>query len=191
MDDVPLAEPIDRVLARPGTKIYCAMGSSGTPELLKRVVAILRGVPDFNVVCATTTILDPEDLGAPDARFAAVRYLPAHAVCERVDLLVAHGGQGTVQTAVWAGIPVVGIGLQWEQQANLDGLARAGAGIRVPLHSVTSDRLLTAVRRALAPSFKASTMQLRERVRSSDGAGSAVQMMRAFVTQRAEQWRIA
>jgi UDP:flavonoid glycosyltransferase YjiC (YdhE family) len=138
-----------------------------------------------------TTILDPTELGAPDDRFAAVRYLPAHVVCERVDLAVTHGGQGTVQTAVWAGIPVVGIGFQWEQQANLDGLARAGAGIRIPLHSVTSDRLLAAVRRALAPSFKASAMKLRERARASDGATTAVQMMQAFVKQRAEQWRIA
>lgn len=160
MDEVPLPEAVGRVLARPGTKIYCAMGSSGTPELLKQVVAILRSVPDFNVVCATTTILDPTELGPPDERFPAVRYLPAHVVCEQVDLAVTHGGQGTVQTAAWAGIPVVGIGFQWEQQANLDGLAQAGAGIRIPLHSVTGPHLLAAITRALTPGFRSSAMKL-------------------------------
>lgn len=181
MDELPLPEPVARVLERPGTKIYCAMGSSGTPELLQRVVAILRSEPSFNVVCATTTILDPEALGAPDERFAAVRYLPAHDVCERVDLAVTHGGQGTVQTAAWAGIPVVGVGFQWEQQANLDGLARAGAGIRIPLHSVARERLLSAVHEALGPSYRAAATKLRAVVRASDGPANAVRLMQALL----------
>jgi UDP:flavonoid glycosyltransferase YjiC (YdhE family) len=185
MDELPLPAPVARVLARPGTKIYCAMGSSGTPELLKQVVAILRSVPDFNVVCATTTILDPAELGAPDERFAAVRYLPAHVVCEQVDLAVTHGGQGTVQTAAWAGIPVVGIGFQWEQQANLDGLAQAGSGIRIPLHSVTAPQLLAAVARALTPGFRSSAMKLKALVRESDGPTNAVQLMRELAVNRA------
>jgi UDP:flavonoid glycosyltransferase YjiC (YdhE family) len=184
MDGVDITGEVERVLARPGPKIYCAMGSSGTPALFKRVVAALRGAGDFNVVCATTTILDPRELGANDERFAAVRYLPAPAVCERVDLAVTHGGQGTLQTAVWAGIPVVGIGYQWEQQANLDGLARAGAGIRIPLHSVTPDRLLEAVRQALAPSYRESALRLRALVRASDGIARAVERMRAFARGR-------
>jgi UDP:flavonoid glycosyltransferase YjiC (YdhE family) len=185
MDELPLPESVRHVLARPGTKIYCAMGSSGTPELLKRVVAILRGVPELNVVCATTTILDPSELGSPDARFAAVRYLPAHVVCEQVDLAVTHGGQGTVQTAAWAGIPVVGIGFQWEQQANLDGLAHAGSGVRIPLHSVTGPHLLAAITRALTPGFRDSAMKLKAVVRQSDGPANAVQLMRELAAGRA------
>ena len=160
------------------------MGSSGTPELLKHVVSVLRSVPDFNVVCATTTIVDPSELGAADERFAAVRYIPAHVICERVDLAVIHGGQGTVQTAAWAGLPIVGIGFQWEQQANLDGYAQAGAGIRIPMHSVTRERLLSAIREALTPSFKQSALKLRELVRASDGPTRAVHRMQALVGSR-------
>lgn len=183
MDDVPVPPDVARVLARPGPKIYCAMGSSGTRELLERVVAILRGVPGYNVVCATTTIVDPAALGASDERFAAARYLPAHAICERVDLAVTHGGQGTVQTAAWAGLPLVGIGFQWEQQANLDGYASAGAGLRIPLHSVTRSRLLAAIERALSPSFRSRALELRTLVRASDGASRAAERMRALVAR--------
>ncbi len=42
-----------------------------------------------------------------------------------------------IQNAVWSGTPVVGIGLQWEQQANIDGLAKAGMAVRIPLCSIT------------------------------------------------------
>ena len=184
MDELPVPAEVERVLARPGPKIYCAMGSSGTPELLKQVFAILRSVPEHNVVCATTTIVDPSELGAPDARFAAVRYLPAHTVCERVDLAVTHGGQGTVQTAAWAGLPLVGVGFQWEQQANLDGYERAGAGVRIPMHSVTRERLLGAVERALTPGYRASAQRLQALVRAHDGATKAVQRMQALAATR-------
>jgi len=182
MDHLPVPAEVERVLARSGPKIYCAMGSSGTPELLKHVVSVLRSVPDFNVVCATTTIVEPSELGTPDERFVAMRYLPAHAICERVDLAVTHGGQGTVQTAAWAGLPLVGIGFQWEQQANLDGYAQAGAGIRIPLHSVTRERLLSAITEALTPRFKDGALKLRELVRASDGPTRAVQRMQALVS---------
>lgn len=181
MDHVPIRAEVERVLARPGKKIFCAMGSSGTPELLKEVLAALRSVPNYNVVCATTTILDPRELGPSDERFVAVRYVPAHLVCERVDLAVTHGGQGTLQTAAWAGVPVVGVGFQWEQQANLDGFAQAGAAIRIPLHSVSRARVLGAVAQALGPSFKESALRLRALVRASDGPTRAVARMRALV----------
>lgn len=189
MDEVPMPAEVERVLAGVGdgarTKIYCAMGSSGTPELLKHIVSILRSVPEYSVVCATTTILDPSELGAPDERFAAVRYLPAHLVCERVDLAVTHGGQGTVQTAAWAGLPLVGVGFQWEQQANLDGYAQAGAGLRIPMHTVTRERVLDAVQRALGPSFRASAQKLKTLVRAHDGAARAVQRMQALAAAHA------
>lgn len=184
MDELPVPAEVEQVIERARqrgrTVVFCAMGSSGTPALLQQVVATLRSVPQYSVVCATTTILDPDELGAPDERFAAVRYLPAHTVCERVDLAVTHGGQGTVQTAAWAGLPLVGIGFQWEQQANLDGYARAGAGIRIPLHSVTRERLLGAIERALSPSYRASAQRLRALVRQHDGATKAAQRMHAL-----------
>jgi UDP:flavonoid glycosyltransferase YjiC (YdhE family) len=181
MDTLELSDEVRRVLSRPGPKIYCAMGSSGTAELLRKVIDILRDEPRFNVVCATTSILDPSELGAASANFVAVRYLPAHLACELADVAVTHGGQGTVQTAVWAGLPVVGIGFQWEQQANLDGLARAGAGIRIPMHSVTRKSVIRAVDRALTPGFQGAARRLQTLVRARDGASEAARRMQAFV----------
>lgn len=185
MEQLPMPPEVTRVFSRPGPKIYCAMGSSGTVELLKQVVAALRSVPELNVVCATTTIVDPAVLGAASDNFFAARYLPAHTVCELADVAVTHGGQGTVQTAVWAGLPVVGIGFQWEQQANLDGLARAGAGIRIPLHSVTRERLRAAVEQARGPSYRTAAARLRTLVRGHDGAAEAVRRMQQLVAARA------
>jgi UDP:flavonoid glycosyltransferase YjiC (YdhE family) len=182
--ELPIPEAAKRVFDRPGPRVYCAMGSSGTPELLQRVVAILRSVPTYNVVCATTNIVDPDALGPPADNFFATRFLPAHLVNELGDVAVIHGGQGTVQTAVWAGTPVVGIGLQWEQQANLDGLERAGAGVRLPLHQVERETLLEAVEQVRQPAYRERIRSLQKKVRASDGAAEAVRQMNAFVRAR-------
>ena len=152
--------------------------------MLRRVVGALRSHPGYQVVCATTHILDPVELGPPSERFFATRFLPAHAVSEMADVVVSHGGQGTVQTAVWAGKPVVGIGFLWEQQANLDGLARAGAGVRIPIHSVTPQRILEAVERVRAEPYGRNARALQALVRATDGAAEAVRLMNELARNR-------
>jgi len=179
--DLPVPAEAHAVFARPGTKIYCAMGSSVPPELLKRVIAILRSVPEFNVVCATTHLVAPSELGPASDRFFATRFLPAHSVNPLADIAVTHGGQGTVQTAVWSGTPVVGIAMQWEQQANLDGLVRVGAGLRLPLYGVNEHSLVAAIRQAAEPSYLERMSKLQSMVRASDGAREAVRHMRALI----------
>ncbi|MGD2089821.1 MAG: glycosyltransferase [Candidatus Aminicenantes bacterium] len=181
---MPIPEEVERVYSRPGLNIFCSMGSSGSPALLKKVVAALRSVEEYNVVCAATNIIDPKEFGPPTDNFFAVRFLPAHKVNEMADISVIHGGQGTVQNAVWSGTPVVGIGFQWEQQANLDGLARLGMGIRIPLHSVTQKRLLKAVETVSGQEYKTEAKKMQKLVRQCNGAEEVVRQMNEFVRPR-------
>jgi UDP:flavonoid glycosyltransferase YjiC (YdhE family) len=59
-------------------------------------------------------------------------WLPAHQVNQLADLSLFHSGIGTVMIAADAGKPVVGIGMQPEQVANLACLVRKGFAIRIP-----------------------------------------------------------
>jgi len=182
--DLEVPMEVDRVFGRRvGVNIFVAMGSSRGPDLLRSAVEHLRRVEKYNVVCATTNILDPNGLGPPSERFYACRCLPAHRVNERAAIAVIHGGQGTVQTAAWAGTPVVGIGMQWEQQANLDGLVRAGMGLRIPIHSVTRRRLLEAVNTVQGPAYAENARRIRAIVRARNGAEEAVDRMNAFADE--------
>lgn len=181
---MPVPEEVRRVFSRPGLKIYLAMGSSGTPDLIKKVSKYLRAMENYNIVCATTTILSPDELGPPSDNFYAARFLPAHLVNEMADIAVIHGGQGTVQTAAWSGTPVVGVGMQWEQQANLDGLVRAGMGIRIPLHSVTRKNILSAVERASGKPFVKRAREVQAIVRKSDGVYATIERMNRFAAEK-------
>jgi UDP:flavonoid glycosyltransferase YjiC (YdhE family) len=181
MMDMPVAEEIVNVFNRPGLNIFCSLGSSGFPETLKTIIQALKQEKEYNIVCSTTTILNPEELGPNTDRFYACKFLPAHLVNEMADIAVLHGGQGTIQTAVWAGTPVVGIGFQAEQQANIDGIARAGMAIRIPIYAVTPDRILKAVRKVSQEKFKRNASTLKEKVRATDGVKKTVEIMNNFL----------
>ncbi|WP_186756658.1 glycosyltransferase [Echinicola salinicaeni] len=182
--EIPLPEEVTKVFSGPGLNIFCSLGSSGFPETLRLIIATLKEKEDFNIVCSTTTILDPKELGIPSDRFYACRFLPAHLVNEMADIAVIHGGQGTVQTAAWAGTPVVGIGFQAEQQANLDGLARSGMAVRIPIYDVTPKSLLKAVRKVTSEKFIDNASKIKAMVRATNGVEKTVQIMNDFILGR-------
>ena len=179
--DYPVPEEVKAVFARPGLNIFCSLGSSGYPETLKMIIETLRNQTDFNIVCATTTILKPQDLDPNTDRFYATTFLPAHLVNEMADIAVTHGGQGTIQTAVWAGTPVVGIGFQAEQQANIDGMANAGMAIRIPIYSLYAKRLISSISKVSGQKFRDNAKRMQRLVRSADGVKESVKVMNEFI----------
>ena len=179
--DLPVNEEIKNVFDRPGVNIFCALGSSGFPETLRLIIETLKKDENYNIVCSTTTILDPEELGPNNDRFYACSFLPAHLVNEMADVAVLHGGQGTIQTAVWAGTPVVGIGFQAEQQANIDGIVRCGMAIRIPIYSVSPKTILSAVKKVSGVNYKRNAYILKNKVRATDGVKKSVEVMNDFI----------
>ena len=73
-------------------------------------------------------------------------WLPAHLVNKLADLSLIHGGIGTVMTAAYAGKPVVGVGMQLEQVANIACLVRKGFAIRVAKSKDPSKKVQEAIR---------------------------------------------
>ena len=65
------------------------------------------------------------------------------------DLSVIHGGIGTVMTAALAGKPVVGVGMQPEQEYNLDCLVRKGFAIRIRKPRVSPKSIKETIDRLL------------------------------------------
>jgi len=127
---MPIPDKAVEVFNRPGTNVFLSMGSSAQPKILKTAIDTLCN-SNYNTVIATTLILDPKELEPLPENVYADRFLPALEVNKMADVAVTHGGQGTIQTACKAGTPIIGVALQFEQQANLDMIVRAGMGVRI------------------------------------------------------------
>ena len=164
------------VLAIPRDKplIYFAMGSSGTPGIVARIVEGFEGTPYRVVAPVRFQLAQVPNVRIPE-NVLVTDWLPALPANRLADLAVIHGGIGTVMTAALAGRPVVGVGMQLEQVANLACLERLGFAIRVPKSRNPSQRILAAVPKLLnSVDARAKAAAFARIVAQWDGPRSAV-----------------
>lgn len=133
---LPVPERVENFLTGHGPIVYVAVTSS-TPELLRQIVGSLTALDTRILVAATV-----HDLADLEGRRVMVEpLLPSHLIMPRVDLAVTAGGQGSVQTALACGVPLIGVPLQPEQDANVTFAQRAGAARLVPLAAAGTPRM--------------------------------------------------
>ncbi|MEV6349988.1 nucleotide disphospho-sugar-binding domain-containing protein [Actinoplanes sp. NPDC051851] len=137
---VPLPPEVDAFLSADPPVVYVAITSS-PPALIRAVVHAL--LPLGVRVLVAGTVHDLADLA--DDRVMVAGVLPSHLVMPRAALAVTAGGQGSVQTAMSAGTPLLGIPLQQEQDLNVTLIERRGAGRWLTPHHATTTTRLTAL----------------------------------------------
>lgn len=179
-----LPREVHNVYSLQGKNVFFSLGSSGTSDIYKKIALYLKQRDDLNTVCATTTILNPDELGPATENFFATPYLPAHHVNQMADFAITHGGAGTIQNAAWSGTPVIGIGFQSEQQANIDGLVRAGMAIRLKLYEVDKYTLDDAILEISKSKYKENAKRVQEVVRLTDGVAESVRLMNELILKK-------
>ncbi len=160
-------------------KVYVALTSS-RPEYVTSVHAVLGNMDVRAVLCTT---IHPTSL--PDTPNILIKdHLPSNSVMPLVDLAIIHGGQGSVQTAIASGVPLIGFPLQGEQSFNLAMIERHGAGLALPLRSLKRGDLRTDIERVLnEPSFTASMRRLKELQDRHDGAENAARTLQELARE--------
>jgi len=114
----------------------------------------------------------------PESVFLTEEFLPANAIASLVDVVIGHGGQGTVQTALGSGTPIVGVAMQWEQQFNLDNAVKQGAGIRIPKRKWNANSILASVRKVLTTeSYKHAAICIQKQVSQAESAKQAAKLI--------------
>ncbi len=175
--DVP--ESVRRHLDTPRTKLYCAMGVSGSPEVLRSVVEIVSDL-DLQAVVLTTTILDSAVKASE--RVLTVPHAPAHLVNPLADIAITHGGAGTVQTAIHSGTPLVGIPAQMEQACNISLVERQGAGVMLTRLDLSRRKLAAALEKLLRDrSCRDDMLRLKRLQDPIDGAARAAEEIVEFL----------
>lgn len=179
--DLPIPEAVERFLDRSEPTALVVL-SSVTPELLRRAVRRVRAAGPRVIVGATIHDYGPND----DPGVVVAGLLPNHRVMPRVDVAVTMGGQGTVQTAMACGTPLVGIPLHLEQELNVGQAARRGAGVAISPRHVNTAHLTQAVREVLAdPRFAEGASKVRDEYARVDGAANAASAILDWLDGRA------
>lgn len=176
--DLPVPAPVERFLdgSRPTALVVL---SSATPAFLRQVV---RQVAEAGVrVIVGATIHDFGENPDPE-NVVIAGILPNHKIMPRVNVAVTMGGQGTVQTAMVSGTPVIGIPLHGEQELNVDLAARHGAGLAIAPRHASSSKLTAAVKRVVADDrFAQAAATVRGWYAGHDGATQAAWAIRQWM----------
>jgi UDP:flavonoid glycosyltransferase YjiC (YdhE family) len=175
--DCPIPPPVEAALRREGPIVYVAMTSA--PAGLVR--AAVREVASAGVeVVVAATLDDLSDLAGPRVTVAGI--LPSHRIAPRVTLAVTTGGQGSLQNAMAAGTPVIGIPLQAEQEANLRWLEGAGAARSLPAAALGQGVLAGLVRETLAtPSCRLGALRIAAAYAQRDGPGLSAEAILRYL----------
>ncbi|MEJ2635225.1 MAG: glycosyltransferase [Calditrichia bacterium] len=175
-----IPEDVRTFLQTENPKIYVAM-ASGKAKNLKQVYDAISSMDVRAVFCSL--VHDRKFVSGGDILVAD--FLPSHLVMPLCDLAIIHGGQGSVQTAISAGTPIIGFPIQPEQNFNLKQVERHGAGICLSLRNLHRGHLTEAINRVLSDdSYRRSMQRLQSWQSRRDGASEVAKIVSGIITDK-------
>lgn len=147
---VPFAEP-GELPPLGGTRplIYLTLGTAfGDAEVLGRAIGGLAEL-DADVLVAAGPTVEPAALGELPANVSVHSWLPQAELLGRVDLIVHHGGSGTMLAAAAAGLPQLLLPRGADQFRNAAAVAELGAGTELLGADVTTANVQDAAKALL------------------------------------------
>ncbi len=156
--------------------IYFAMGSSGDRRIIADILQGFAGKP-YRIIAPVKKLLQGLAVDIPP-NVLVTDWLPAHKVNPMARVSVIHGGMGTVMTACLSGTPIVGVGMHFEQEANLECVVRKGFAIRLRKRRVNSADVMAAVDRLLDdPEAHRKALEFKEIIEKYDAPASAARFL--------------
>ena len=139
-------------------RIYLTLGtvSFGAVEVLSRAIAEIAPL-DVDVLVAVGPEGDPAALGEVPANVHVERFVAQSAVLPLVDLIVHHGGTGTVLSALEIGLPQLLLPQGADQFFNADLLTTTGAARALPNDAQQPGAITEAVRALVGDSQERET----------------------------------
>jgi MGT family glycosyltransferase len=149
-----------------------------TPGVFEAILAGLRDEP-ITLLLAVGRDQDPARFGPQPPHIAIERYLPHALLLPRCDVVITHGGYGSVMACLSAGVPMVVIPLAGgDQVGNASRCAALGVARVVPSDQRTPEVIRAAVRDVLGdPRYREQAGRLREQIRALPGPDHAVGLL--------------
>jgi len=139
---------VERTPGRP--LVYLTLGTVfATAAVLRQAVDGLAALP-VDVLVAAGPALDPAALGDVPDHVRVAAWVPQAAVLPHVDLVVHHGGSGTMLGAFAAGRPQLLLPHGADQFTNAEAVVAAGAGARLLPADLSPDAVAVTARALLA-----------------------------------------
>lgn len=181
--------PVDApppVATRPnGRLVYFTLGTEFNTEsgdLFSRVLAGLGPLP-LTTVATVGEHIDPAELGPQPPNVRLRQYVPQGEILPSCDLVVSHGGSGTVIGALAHGVPSLVIPMGADQPHNAARCAALGAGEVLAPTSTTPEMVRRTASAMLSdPRYRNAAEAVRREIANLPGPESAVPLLERLAT---------
>jgi MGT family glycosyltransferase len=166
--------------------VYATLGTAynRTPGLFAAILEGMRDEP-VNLIVALGPNLDPADYGSQPSHIHIVRYIPQSLILPQADLVIAHGGFGTVMTALASGLPLVLIPIAADMPENARRCAAMGLGQVINSHERTPGAIREAVRMVLnSPTYRQNAERIQAEMRALPEPSDAVLLLERLAADK-------
>jgi len=158
--------------------IYFTMGSTGNPSFFEKAIEIFG---DSEYQCIMTTAGMVESSNVPE-NFFIVDYAPGSVILEKSDIVVCHGGNGTIYQAMCKGVSIIGIPTMHDQEFNLDMVEELGIGIHLSELKFQPAHLVRAVQKILSnKSYKENSQHYKKILENYNGPSTGAQLIETYL----------
>ncbi|GAB3155075.1 glycosyltransferase [Micromonospora sonneratiae] len=177
-DDGRIVDWLNRRTDRP--KVYFTLGTVFNLESGDLFTRILTGVRELDVDLLVTVgpHIDPEEFGPQPENVRIERYVPQASILPYCDLVVSHGGSGSVLGALAHGVPMVLVPMGADQPSNAVRCADLGVAQVLDAVRVTPEQAGTAVAAVLAdPAYRQAAAVVQAEIADLPGPEYAVTLL--------------
>ena len=160
--------------------IYFTLGTEfgvESGDLYERVLAGLRALP-VNLLMTVGSQIDPAEFGPQPDHVRIAQYVPQDEVLPHCDVVVSHGGSGTVMGALAHGVPTLLAPIGADQPMNAQRCVELGFGRRLDAVTATPADVRAAVTELLAvPTYRQEAERLRAELAALPGPAHAAALL--------------
>lgn len=160
--------------------VYFTLGTVFNMEsgdLFSRILSGLRELP-VNLVVTVGRDLDPLELGPQPANVHVERFIPQSVVLPHCDLVVSHGGSGSVVGALAHGLPMLLAPMGADQPSNAARCEALGLGRVLDVITATPAEVRDGAALLLAdPTYRSAAERIREKFAALPGPESTVPLL--------------
>lgn len=182
--DDTLPDWVDRPVARP--TVYATLGTAynRTPGIFAAILEGLRHEP-IEIIVTLGPGLDPADYGPQPQHIHLARYIPQSVLMPHCDLVITHGGYGSVMTTLRHGLPLVVIPIAADMHDNARRCDALGLARVIDPHRRTPGAIRAAVREVLqTPDFRQNAARMQAEMLALPGPAQAVPLLERLAADR-------
>ncbi|MEN6508049.1 MAG: glycosyltransferase [Smithella sp.] len=168
-------------------KIYVSLGTvfNDKPKTYLKIIRALHENPDYQIIVSAGGAYETVSRKSHNFNVMIFQSVPQAELLKRVDLVVSHGGNNTLNETLYYGKPVVVLPVGGEQHDNASRIEFFGLGCRIDMDSLDNETLCSTIERLRNNTeVKLRLKDVSSKLMKSDGATTSVNLIEWVMENR-------